>query len=260
MDNSANAKKLIAVCGKGGSGKTALVAMMTKYILQNDRKRLLVIDADPTMNLSLVLGVRPAKTVNDIRESIIKGARFAGKTEKENIARSLDYMLFEALLEEDRFSFLVMGRPESLGCYCPVNELLKSGIETLAKSYDTIIIDGEAGVEQINRQVMSSVDTPVIVSDISNRGLETALLIKNVIESHSKIFKYKNLGLVLNRVRGQEQELYGYIEKTGLKLFGFIPEDENITRYDLKATPLLSLPDDSQAYVAAGKIVEQLLK
>ena len=107
---------------------------------------------------------------------------------------------------------------------------------------------------------MSSVDTPVIVSDISNRGLETALLIKNVIESHSKIFKYKNLGLVLNRVRGQEQELYGYIEKTGLKLFGFIPEDENITRYDLKATPLLSLPDDSPAYVAAVKIVEQLLK
>ncbi|MCD4728677.1 MAG: AAA family ATPase, partial [Pirellulales bacterium] len=240
--------------GKGGSGKTALVGLLTKHILKNEKKRLLLIDADPTMNLSMVLGIQPEKTVNDIRERIISEARAAGKTEKENLARSLDYMLFEALIEADRFSFLVMGRPESLGCYCPVNDFLRGGIETLAKNYDVIIIDGEAGVEQISRQVMKSVDTPIIVSDISNRGLKTATIIKDVIESHAKIFNYKKMGLVLNRVRGQENELKQYIEKTGLDLFGYIPEDLNVTRFDLKAQPLLELPDDSPAFQAISRI------
>ena len=254
MEAEANKKILIAVCGKGGSGKTALVGLMTKYILESEKKRLLVIDADPTMNLSMVLGVKPDKTVNDIREQIINDARRAGQTEKENLARSLDYMLFSALIETNRFSFLVMGRPESLGCYCPVNDFLRSGIETLANNYDIIIIDGEAGVEQISRQVMKSVDTPVIVSDISNRGLQTATLIKNVIESHRKNFKYKKMGLVLNRVRGQEKELEPYIQQTGLDLFGLIPEDLNVTQFDLKARPLLDLPQNSPAYKAVEQI------
>ena len=254
MEKIAENKILIAVCGKGGSGKTALVGLLAKYILQNEDKRLLLIDADPTMNLSLVLGVEPEKTVNDIREQIISEARRAGQKEKENLARSLDYMLFEALIETDRFSFLVMGRPESLGCYCPVNEFLRGGIETLAKSYDVIIIDGEAGVEQISRQVMKSVDIPIIVSDISNRGLQTATIIKEVIASHRKNFKYKKMGLVLNRIRGQEDELTPYILKTGLDLFGFIPEDTNITQFDLRAQPLLHLPEDSPAYQAVGRI------
>ena len=254
MTATDNSKILMAVCGKGGSGKTALVGLITKYILEHEKKRLLVIDADPTMNLSLVLGVQSIKTVNDIREQIIREARGAGAAEKENLARSLDYMLFEALMETDRFGFLVMGRPESLGCYCPVNELLRSGIETLAQNYDIIIIDGEAGVEQISRQVMKSVDLPIIVSDISNRGLQTATLIKDVIQSHRKNFKYRKMGLVLNRVRGQEEELSPYVIKTGLDLFGVMPEDANITEFDLKAKPLLELPDDSPAYRAVSDI------
>jgi len=247
-------KKLVAVCGKGGSGKTALVALMTKYLLGNNIQRLLIIDADPTMNLSPVLGVTPRKTVNDVREHIIKEARKAGKTEKKNLARSLDYMLFEALIEEARYSLLVMGRPESLGCYCSVNDLLRDGIETLAKNYDIVLIDGEAGVEQINRQVMQSVDTLAIVSDVSNRGLQTAATIKTVIASHKKIFKYQKMGLILNRVNGQEQQLQQHISKTGLDLFGFVPEDPLISQFDLEGKPLLELPEDSRAYRAARDV------
>jgi len=250
--------KIYAVCGKGGSGKTALVALMAKHVIQERKRRLLIIDADPTMNLSMVLGIKPEKTINDIREKIINEARSYSNDEKVNLARSLDYMLFESLLETDDFSFLVMGRPDSLGCYCPVNDFLRDGIETLAGHFDMVIIDGEAGVEQINRQVMQSVDIPIIVSDISNRGLQTAALIKKVIESHNKIIKYQKMGLVLNRVRDFGDRIQEYIEETGLSLFGHIPEDENITRFDMEARPLLQLPPDSPAYLAVGKILRDL--
>ncbi len=257
MAEEESRSRLIAICGKGGSGKTALTALITKSILQRDRAKLLVIDADPTMNLFATLGVDVKKTVNDIREKIIREARSAGKTEKEHLARSLDYMLFEAMVETEEFTLLAMGRPESAGCYCPVNELLRDGIETLAGSFDTILIDGEAGVEQISRQVMRSVDTPIIVSDTSARGLRTASMIRDVIESHEFI-KYRKLGLVLNRVRGAETDLRERAEQTGLELLGWIPEDENITRFDLEARPLLQLPDNSPAFEAAGRILSKI--
>jgi CO dehydrogenase maturation factor len=250
-------KRLIAICGKGGSGKTALTAMLTKHIIQKDGARLLVIDADPTMNLPGTLGVEVKTTANEIREKIIAEARSAGKQEKELIARSLDYLLFEALIETDRLTLLVMGRPDSVGCYCPVNALLRDGIETLANDFDTILIDGEAGVEQISRQVMRSVDTPIIVSDISARGLKTATMIRDVIESQN-IIKYKKLGLVVNRVRAGDDTFREYIERTGLKLFGQIPEDANITRFDMESKPLLELPDDSPAFLAAGEVLSHL--
>lgn len=247
----------IAICGKGGSGKTAFAALLTKYVLQKGNSKLLVIDADPTMCLPAALGIKVEKTVNDIRESIIKEARSAGNLEKQNLARSLDFMLLEALIETKDFSFLVMGRPDSLGCYCPVNQLLRDGIEVLSTHFDAIIIDGEAGVEQISRQVIKSVDTPVIVSDISVRGLQTAALIRKVIESH-RIINYRKMGLVLNRVRGDERKLKRYIEETGLELIGRIPEDDNITQYDMEAKPLLQIPDDCPAFEEAGKIFERI--
>lgn len=251
------AKRQIAICGKGGSGKTAFAALLTKYIVKSGKSKLLVIDADPTMCLPAALGITVEKTVSDIRDRIIREARTAGNPEKHDLARSLDFMLFEALIETKDFGFLVMGRPDSLGCYCPVNQLLRDGIEVLAKQFDAIIIDGEAGVEQISRQVVRSVDTPVIVSDISVRGLQTAGLIRKVIESH-KIINYRKMGLVLNRVRGDERHLEKHIEETGLELLGRIPEDINITTFDMEARPLIRIPDSSPAFQAAGEIFARL--
>ncbi|MBW2052804.1 MAG: hypothetical protein JRI85_11285 [Deltaproteobacteria bacterium] len=112
-------------------------------------------------------------------------------------------------------------------------------------------------MEQISRQVIRSVDTTIVVSDMSMRGLQTASLIRNVIESH-KIIKYKKMGLVLNRVRGSESMFDEHIVQTGLELLGRIPEDENISNFDMQARPLLQLPDDSPAAIAAKQILAKL--
>lgn len=257
MPQETSQKRLIALCGKGGSGKTALAALLTKCILQNSSKRLLVIDADPTMNLAPVLGARVDKTVSDIRESVIGKARGAGEAEKEDLARSFDYMLLEALVETRRFSMIVMGRPDSLGCFCPVNDLLRSGIEALAENYDLTLIDGEAGLEQISRQVMRSVDTPVVVSDISMRGFQTAALIRNAITSQETTH-HRKIGLVLNRVRDDMSAYQDQIDATGIELFGCIPEDAAITRFDMQARPLLELPEDGPALRAAAQILSRI--
>src|SRR4030043_138057 len=91
--------------------------------------------------------------------------------------------------------------PAPRGCFCPVNNLMREAIESLSLSFDIIIIDGEAGVEQINRQVMRRVDTLVIVSDATARGMQTAALIKEMVQN-DRVIQCENMGVVFNRVRG----------------------------------------------------------
>jgi CO dehydrogenase maturation factor len=250
--------QLIAVCGKGGTGKTALIALMTKILTQNNRYRILVIDADPAMTLPNVLGVKTTMTVGEIREEIIKqAAKFPEEAEKVRIVNELDYKILEALSETRGFGVLVMGRPEAVGCFCPVNTLLRDAIETLSKGFDITLIDGEAGIEQIYRQVIRRVDIPIVLTDLSARGLETASVIKSIVDT-KKLIMCQRIGLVVNRIRDNTELAQELAQRAGLELFGYIPEDENITRYDLAAKPLLQLPDDSPSVLAVKKILEKL--
>ena len=97
------------------------------------------------MGLLSALGATVRRTMGEVREEIIRTAKGGKKEEKARISDKLDYMVFEALTEQDTFSILAMGRTETLGCYCPVNSLLRGAIETLSESFDTILIDGQAG-------------------------------------------------------------------------------------------------------------------
>jgi len=164
-------------------------------------------------------------------------------------------MAFEALIETDDFALLAMGRTETLGCYCPVNDLLRGAIEALSKSFDTIIIDGEAGLEQINRQVMRGVDTLIIVSDATSRGIQTAALIKKMVRDE-KVIQCEKMGLVFNRVQGNEELLKKSAQEIGLELFGYIPQDESIAYHDLVGRPLTELPEMSPGLAAVRYIVE----
>ena len=248
-------KRLIAVCGKGGTGKTALTAMMTRVLLDsNQAGKLLLIDADPAMGLPIALGIKVKRTMGQVREEIIKTARGTDKEKKTKLAGMLDYMVMEALYETDHFALLAMGRTETLGCFCPVNDLLRDAIGTLSQSFDTIIIDGEAGVEQINRQVMRRVDTLIIVSDATSRGIQTAALIKKMVQT-DRVIKCEKLGLVFNRVQGNEELLKQAAQEIGLQVFGYIPQDENIAYYDLVGKSILELPATSPALSAVNNVV-----
>lgn len=248
----------IAVSGKGGTGKTAVTAIMAKILTEGDRRRkILLIDADPAGGLTHALGVPVEMTIGEIREDVIRTARKGDREEKKQIANTLDYMIMEALAELKSFSFLAMGRPEATGCFCPVNDLLRDAIETLLENFELVLIDGEAGLEQINRQVIRSVDSLLIVTDPSRRGIQTAVSIKGIVETH-QLMKSHRMALVMNRVRGTMEAVEEAAREVELKLAGCIPEDENITRHDSMGKPLLDLPGDSPGVIAVQGILNKL--
>jgi len=250
--------RIVAVCGKGGTGKTVFTALMAKVLLDSGKAgKLLLIDADPAMGLPLALGVKVKRTMGQIREEIIKAAKGNKEEEKRQIADKLDYMLFEALNEIDSYALLAMGRTETLGCFCPINSVLKEAIQTLSKSFDTILIDGEAGLEQLNRQVAGRVDTLVIVSDATSRGIQTAAQVRDMV-LNEKAIQCDRLGIVFNRVQGNKDLLKKMADKTGLEVLGYIPQDDNIAHHDLIGKPILELRS-SQGLEAVREIVEKHL-
>jgi CO dehydrogenase maturation factor len=252
--------RIYAVCGKGGVGKTAFAAMLARVLLESDEAgRLLVIDADPAQGLTHALGMRTEKTIGQIREAILAAARTGADTELTELAGTLDYLVMEALAEEKNLALLAMGRSESLGCFCSVNTILRDAIKMLSLKFDTIVIDGEAGVEQINRQVMDQLDYLIMVTDTSSRGLQTVALLKELVEE-KKVVQVNETGVVFNRVEDNESLLSQAAAKLGVEVLGFVPEDAAVKSYDLVGRSLSELPADSVALSAVRTIADTLAR
>lgn len=265
MTDTLAGKRMVAVSGKGGTGKTVSVAMMARAVIDNPAMgKLLLIDADPACGLLSALGVEVQRTMGQVREDIIRSARASSKEEpdkesvKKLISDQIDYLSFEALTELDDFAVLAMGRTETMGCYCPVNSLLRDAIKTLAGGFDTILIDGEAGLEQVNRQVVKKLQTLLVISDPTSRGIETAAAIKQLVEV-DKAMATDRFGLIFNRVRGSEDVLESKAAELGIDLFGMIPFDDTIAEFDLVGRPITELPGDAPSLAAYRKVVEEHL-
>ena len=239
--------KIIAVCGKGGVGKTSLSALIIRVLLEQNNSRILAIDADPSIGFSTALGVQVGKTVDDIRNELIAATKGGLKEDKLSILSRLDYKVFEAMEEKDGFAFLAIGRPETDGCYCKVKSYLKEIIEGLAAQFDYVVIDGEAGIEQVNRRVMEKVTHLLLVSDASLKGTN---VIKTISKVAHKVVKYDRSGVILNRLKNEDE--LNRVDLEGLDLIGFLAEDDMIRDFDIQGKPLVRLPD--------GRSVEALRK
>jgi CO dehydrogenase maturation factor len=245
---------IIAVSGKGGTGKTLVSSLLIKSLIGKDLD-ILAIDADPDSNLPEALGIEVDRTVGDIREELKKDTAEGNIPPEANKWDILDYKIMESIIETPEFDLLVMGRPEGSGCYCAVNNILRKIIERLSSNYDIIVIDTEAGLEHLSRRTTQNVDLMLVVTDPSKRGILTAQRIEELSEDLDITFKKQYL--ILNRVKtGNEDELLEEVNKIGLEIAGIIHEDELIESYDREGTPLINLPDDSQAFTSILKITE----
>jgi CO dehydrogenase maturation factor len=251
--------KTIAIAGKGGTGKTTIAALLIKFL---SRKGLvLAVDADPSTNLSLALGLPldDNKTVGRIRE------KMAEDVSEDRLSPTIakpEYLfskIVESLIESKGFDLLSMGRPEGPGCYCASNEFLRASLDKLVEDYkyNYIVMDCEAGMEHISRQTTRDVDVLLIMSDPTIKGVTTATRMKKLIEEmRSNVGK---VGLVVNRVRGElSPEIKKAIEESGLQIITVIPEDPDMAGLEMKGMPVTELPPRSPLQLNVKEMVEGL--
>ena len=238
MENKA---KIITVAGKGGVGKTSISASIVRLLVEKyPDKRILAIDADPAVGLSVALGVDVKLTLDDIRMSIVDSVENGDTKEALELRSEARFRIFDALVEMPGFAFLAIGRPESSGCYCKVNSYLKEVIGILANSFDYVVIDGEAGIEQIQRRVMEKVTHLLLITDQSKKGEQVLETIKGVAD---ELISYDKIGVIVNRMTNPE--LKDMINVPGVEVLAYIPADSTFAANDIKGRSVLELPADS---------------
>jgi CO dehydrogenase maturation factor len=239
--------KTIAVAGKGGTGKTTISALVIDYLTNRKQGSVLAIDADPSTNLNLALGVPLDDTVGDVREETARavgGSRAMGGLSKWDY---LDFRINEALVERTGFDLLAMGRPEGPGCYCAANNILRSSVDRLSDAYDYVVIDNEAGLEHLSRRTTQDVDLLLIISDPTLRGIIAAARVAELVDELNTAVGAAYL--IVNRVQGGQlsETLAKAIEEHGLVLAGLIPADPAVNELDAQGEPIVKLPADAVA-------------
>ena len=251
---------VIAVAGKGGVGKTTLCGMLIQYLCEQGKGPVLAVDAYANSNLNEVLGVKVDTTLGDVREEIARAEMSKENPIPAGVSKA-DYaeMRFEdALIEDDDFDLLVMGRTQGKGCYCFVNGLLQSQLAKYQNNYPYFVVDNEAGMEHISRGVLPTMQTAILVSDCSRRGVQAVGRIARLIEECE--MHPKTVGLIINRApKGELNEgIREEIENQKLNLLGVVPQDDTVYQYDCEGRPTASLPEDNPVKMALRSIVDKL--
>ncbi len=248
----------IAVAGKGGVGKTTTCGMIIDYLCKKQDGPVLVVDADANSNLNEVLGVEVETSLGAIREEMaqaeLKGTIPAGMTK----ADYAEFKFNSALIEEDDFDMLVMGRTQGKGCYCYVNGVLKTQVDKYARNYSYIVMDNEAGLEHVARGTLPHVDTMLLISDCSRRGVQAVARVAEMIEEMK--LNPGQMGLIINRAPGGilDDGVKTEIDKHGLKLLGVLPQDEAVYRCDCAGEPSAKLPDSDPMKIALKGIMQSI--
>ena len=246
MENKA---KIITVAGKGGVGKTSISASMVRLLVERyPDKKILAIDADPAVGLSVALGVDVKLTLDDIRMSIVDSVENGETREALELLSEARFRIFDALVEMPGFAFL-----ESSGCYCKVNSYLKEVIALLANSFDYVVIDGEAGIEQIQRRVMEKVTHLLLVTDQSKKGAQVITTIKDVAD---ELIGYDRIGAIVNRVTNPE--LADMMQIPGVEILSFIPADSTFAANDIRGKSVMELSADSAMLKGAREALQKI--
>jgi len=248
--------KIIGFAGKGGTGKSTVASLVIRWLIDNKKSAsTLAIDADPNATLANKLGLDQNKGVVQIVDEFSRGNQDipAGMTKD----RFFEYKIQEILNEANGFDLLSMGKPEGPGCYCYINNVLRSLIEKLTKAYQYTVIDNEAGMEHLSRRTARSIDILLIVSDETPIGISSAKRIYDLI---------KELGisvgkpyLIVNRARTHAETIRNEINSLGVEFAGIIPEDDELYNLNVKGRPISELSESSLAKKAIEGICKTLI-
>ncbi|MBN2149190.1 MAG: AAA family ATPase [Anaerolineales bacterium] len=257
----------IALAGKGGVGKTTTAGMVIKYLISTNTGPVLAIDADPSSNLNMVLGLELEWTVGDIREGMlaqVQGSLTAGGAAMGTLPGGiskrdyLDHQIRSSLAEGDYFDLIAMGRSEGPGCYCAVNHNLREVIDAISKNYRWIVIDNEAGMEHLSRRTTRDVQQLLIVTDPTQRGIVAAERIASFRDDLD--IHIENAYLILNRLQGPiPPSLQERITKMEIPLLGTIPADDELLEFEFSGKPLVELGEENPVYQAVAGMMKKII-
>lgn len=243
---------VIAMAGKGGTGKTTIAASLVRLLKENKRGSILAVDADPSSNLGELLGLEPKESIGAILDDICTNPEKVPAGMSKD--RFIEFKVQSSVIEGDGFDLLTMGKPEGPGCYCYVNNVLRGIMTKLLKDYDYIIIDNEAGLEHLSRRTTRRADTLLVVSDASVVGLKAASRISALVKELK--IEVKNKFLLVNRFNKDiEKEK---IKESGLTYLGAIPQDKLVAEASVSGNSIMELERDSGLLTSLEKLGEKI--
>ena len=257
----------IAFAGKGGVGKTTLSALTIRYLAGLKAGPVLAVDADPSSNLNLLLGLELDATVSELREDMLEqvkqtltqggaamGTLPGGQTKRDY----LDLGIRNALVEGQDVDLVAMGRGEGPGCYCAVNHNLREVLDAVSRSYAFVVIDNEAGLEHLSRRTTRGVQHLFIVSDAGPRGLVTAERVAAF--RHEIDIAIEHAHLIVNRAPATlPAALTERIAALDVPLAGVIPADPGLTTLELEGRPVWDATPDMPAVAALTALLDRVL-
>ncbi len=248
---------VVALAGKGGAGKTTVAALLVRQLKERGLGPVLAVDADANYNLGEALGMKVPGTIAHMTDDFFKDR--INLPPGMSKTAYLEMQLNSLIAEGAGIDMLVMGHPEGPGCYCYVNNMLKSHIDTLVGNYPFTVIDNEAGMEHLSRRTTRNVDVLLAVADSSHKAVQAAGRIRTLAKDME--IGVGRCCLVVTRTRGElDTGLASLIDRLGLDLVGIIPEDPAVLDLDIRGEPLMNLPADSPAYVAVGRVLDRVLE
>jgi len=246
--------RVIALAGKGGTGKTTIAGLLVRALRQNGHGPVLAVDADPNSCLDLAIGLTADKTVSDVLDET-RGLRDV----PENMPKPVyvEYQLQDCLAEGRGVDLIVMGRPEGAECYCSANQMLRTFLDRMIGSYPTVVVDNEAGMEHLSRRTTRDVDLLLVVSDATLAGARASRRIADLVGELE--LPVKRMAVVVDGAEELAEPVAQILSDDGLHLAGFVPHDPLIVEKELAAASLLELPDEAPAVRAVEEMLAREL-
>jgi CO dehydrogenase maturation factor len=248
--------KVIALAGKGGTGKTTTSALLLKYLTSRNMTPILAVDADANANLNELLDLEVHATLGQIRKEL-KGDIPSGMSRDQY----MEMKIHQALIENSGYDLMVMGQPDGPGCYCAANQYLAMTMDKLAENYKYIIVDNEAGMEHLSRMNLRSIDYLLIVSDPSARGIMTARRIADITGPLQ--LEVKKQYLLVNRAPDPvppalQKKIDTSVTEAAMNLAGIVSSSEDLINQELSGKSYLQLDEESTVIKQAFAIFDAI--
>ena len=258
------AGRIILTTGRGGSGKSTFVALLTRYL----KSPMLLLDIDPDQSLASMLGVDleaekikteigrevPVKTLSDITSDIEDEDAFTELGGSPATVKIPMLLQWYTQYRSEKFDLISLGPRWTEGDYRSANFLFEFIIPAIGENYRNIVIDSPAGLEHLNRKVVRNVNDLFLVLDPSVKSIKHVERVKRITREVG--ISYEHLYLVGNYEFDDEGERQ--LKRTGETYLGKIDYDTNVKEYNLKGKSLLKLPESSPACVSIRKILSKV--